>query len=88
MTVGAQQAQILQAIIAVISIDVIQFQRDRHAAPNGQIARGALSDESSGAKQSILQPEGLYAYAVSKVFVDWSFRGKSSATPPSAANEM
>jgi hypothetical protein len=84
MTVRAQQPQVLQPVVRVVTVDVIEFERKRRSAPLGDTALGAAESQETGAHQPLPQARRLIAASGDEYFGERPrrhYRNRITSTP-------
>lgn len=88
MTVRAQQPEVLEAIVLVVTIDVVQFQRDLVSQPLRQIAACADALQDSLAQKSSLEFVALYWCTIGQIDVEPLSGGSRDSTLPGAPEKV
>ena len=75
VAVRAQQLEVLETVVPTIAVDVVEFHRQRPAAPLGQTAVLALVDPEAVGEQAALQVAAVLGFALGEVGGDGGLLG-------------
>ena len=71
MAIGAQQTQVFQAVVLVVPVNVVKFERDRLSIPPGSAALHAFMLEYPFPQKAVFQLVGLNVCLASQIGLDW-----------------
>jgi hypothetical protein len=81
MTIGTQQAKILEQVIRTIAVDVIQLQGDVAIHPLAAITIGTTRLQHALADEPLAQMGGVAATSLDQQLVKWGLGNERVASP-------
>jgi len=88
VAIRTKQAEVLQSVIPVVSIHMIELERDRLPAPRCKSTSGTAFFEQACTQKAPFKLERLNRCDIFQVILERPFRGKLFSTTPSPAIEV